>query len=896
MSKQRQKTPNEYKLVSYITPISSVSEGTRVQLDGSQSYYILARDSSEESTATSAEATTTRPIKQKEDGVSYVWQQIGGPKVTLENENTVTPSFIAPYVNSNGTISNNNNNNGIPKFYTILKFQLVVKDKEGRESKPVSEEVIVKMVQRALVLQGGGALGAYEVGVVKALIDNIINKNKQERDDDLNKGNDNRPIFDIVGGTSIGAVNAAIMVGNVIKLQKQYPNLEQAEIWKGAIEEVERFWHEISDPLTMVPDWLRNTPLFESSLNNWKDINQFNSSLFNTYWNLVKSSREEWNRYYQYFAKEFQSISKEENNIMRYWNIPVFTEDWPYIKWVSFNDNWKEEMPYIQSYFYWPENYGSTATIEALRRYSAVASSLIFGVPKALTPSIPQPDMKFFGPSFTRMDNTPLARTIKKYWDYEKLPIKTSFKDRQPRLFLVSVDALDATSPVAFDSYTKDKENGICKTVYGDEEYRHEIEYPEGIKMDHVMASMSVHLKHKYPKMNVKNNVGGEVSKGEETGEERYFWDGAYLSNTPLREVLYGHRNYWRGVINEQVPLENGRTETIVPDMDVYIINLYPSIENELPMDADTIQDREIDIKFHDRTRYDVRLAEIATDYVEFIEQLESLALKHSEQDEDFKRDYKALLDKVTRSKTRTGNRLRTYRDLIEGRFDVHKVIYVERLDDGNTIFGKASEFTSTTINQLKEAGYQDAQIAIEIEYLRDSMKDLVNNGIVTQQAADSFEQKLQAAVTHAKHQDIDKAIVRLHELVIEAIGTVTGKPSEGINWDVITPNSSAYMLGLARLFGSARVLELQLMISKLNVMINKGLLTQIQGEQLKQKLETAKKVIKDQNEYNGIAQDNLQQFIRDLSNSGGKHIQEQSNQLISAAKRVHEINTINRP
>jgi hypothetical protein len=25
----------------------------------------------------------------------------------------------------------------------------------------------------------------------------------------------------------------------------------------------------------------------------------------------------------------------------------------------------------------------------------------------------------------------------------------------------------------------------------------------------------------------------------------RYFWDGAYLSNTPLRELLQSHRDYW---------------------------------------------------------------------------------------------------------------------------------------------------------------------------------------------------------------------------------------------------------------------------------------------------------------------------------------------------------------
>ena len=70
---------------------------------------------------------------------------------------------------------------------------------------------------------------------------------------------------------------------------------------------------------------------------------------------------------------------------------------------------------------------------------------------RVLTP-IRQPDRKFFGPTFTRMDNTPLLRTIKKYWDYDKFPIKTCFKNHEPRLLLVSVDALDATSPVAFDT------------------------------------------------------------------------------------------------------------------------------------------------------------------------------------------------------------------------------------------------------------------------------------------------------------------------------------------------------------------------------------------------------------------------------------------------------------
>ena len=75
---------------------------------------------------------------------------------------------------------------------------------------------------------------------------------------------------------------------------------------------------------------------------------------------------------------------------------------------------------------------------------------------------------------------------------------------------------------------------------------------------------------------------------------DRYFWDGAYLSNTPLRELIQAHRDYW---------YEEGKEEKKhVPHLEVYIVNLYPVVEkeNELPSDANTIQDREVDIRFHD--------------------------------------------------------------------------------------------------------------------------------------------------------------------------------------------------------------------------------------------------------------------------------------------------------
>jgi predicted acylesterase/phospholipase RssA len=67
---------------------------------------------------------------------------------------------------------------------------------------------MVEETQRALILQGGGALGAYEAGAVQELIKELSKPSSG-----------NRPIFDIVAGTSSGAINAALMVSHIIERQ-----------------------------------------------------------------------------------------------------------------------------------------------------------------------------------------------------------------------------------------------------------------------------------------------------------------------------------------------------------------------------------------------------------------------------------------------------------------------------------------------------------------------------------------------------------------------------------------------------------------------------------------------------------------------------------------------------
>ncbi|HZD36541.1 MAG TPA: patatin-like phospholipase family protein [Nitrososphaeraceae archaeon] len=80
--------------------------------------------------------------------------------------------------------------------------------------------------ERVLIMQGGGSLGAYECGVYKALVKHNIR-------------------FDVVAGTSIGAVNAAIIVGS--KDSDSSRNLEE-------------FWLTVAENTipSFIPDKLRS--------------------------------------------------------------------------------------------------------------------------------------------------------------------------------------------------------------------------------------------------------------------------------------------------------------------------------------------------------------------------------------------------------------------------------------------------------------------------------------------------------------------------------------------------------------------------------------------------------------------------------------------------------------
>ena len=102
-------------------------------------------------------------------------------------------------------------------------------------------------IHRALVFQGGGSLGAYEAGAYKDINEELSRYLKTE-------GMGDEPIFHIVSGTSIGAINAAILVSYV----------KENKTWEGSGEKLVEFWEYLS-----TQSWVDNIPYFTKYWDSW---------------------------------------------------------------------------------------------------------------------------------------------------------------------------------------------------------------------------------------------------------------------------------------------------------------------------------------------------------------------------------------------------------------------------------------------------------------------------------------------------------------------------------------------------------------------------------------------------------------------------------------------------
>jgi NTE family protein len=463
----------------------------------------------------------------------------------------------------------------------------------------MSLNIIIPKKQRALVLGGGGALGAYQVGVLKILSRRLM-------EDDKKNGEEGKLLFDVVAGTSIGAMNGAVLVSEFLKTGK----------WQDAVINLENFWT----------------------------------------------------------AKEKGLGSTLSQEVLE-------NED----GWSEWHEHSKENCVALE---------------ETARRYYSVKHFFLKGAPRVQEPlqPNPMPDSRFFDNKLNLWfvhSHDRLKDTIQ---NFAKLPLNTALFDKngrqQPRLLVFSVDVANGVT-VTFDSYPK--ADGSRKSEYGkytkENGYENVINYDTGISIDHVMASGTLPEFYNY-----------------QTIDGHKFWDGGLLSNTPFRELLQAHEEYWTDIIAQEK-----KDNTTIPDLEVYIVNLHPAKQPNPPTDHDGEKDRQNDILFGDRnSHYDEEQAHIVTDLKDFATLMKDLSAEAISKinDENYKAElnkkFEAISTKNTISKDKKGG-TKKYDDLLKSRFCLINVIRIERTSYDYSIFGKTGDFTSQTIDEVIKEGERDA-------------------------------------------------------------------------------------------------------------------------------------------------------------------------------------------
>ncbi|MGA7899080.1 MAG: patatin-like phospholipase family protein [Nitrososphaeraceae archaeon] len=356
-----------------------------------------------------------------------------------------------------------------------------------------------KRIENVLILQGGGSLGAFGCGVYKELTKNKID-------------------LDIIAGTSIGGINAAIMVGS-----KDEKHPEQL---------LEQFWLELADSYID----LDKTTLPHPSDSIFQLIEQFMP--FRSYYDDLKLLSQQ--KIYLTNANEYERRVKQ---LKAFYSSAIFGND------KMFRPRWMHN--------------------------NALA------------------DTEYFTPiKWTYMyDHSPLAKTLEKYIDFDKLRPKGN---PNTRLILTAVNILTAES-LTFDSYKQQ------------------------ITPKHILATSAYPL-YNFPWIEVQEGI--------------FAWDGGLLSNTPLREVL------------DISPIN---------DKKIFLVENYPKKVDALPKNLPEVHHRARDIIFSDKTEHNITLSKIITQYLRYIDELYQIIEEHIEPAKIDKQQLKRIRLKYKRYKQEHG-------------------------------------------------------------------------------------------------------------------------------------------------------------------------------------------------------------------------------------------------
>jgi NTE family protein len=159
----------------------------------------------------------------------------------------------------------------------------------------------------------------------------------------------------------------------------------------------------------------------------------------------------------------------------------------------------------------------------------------------------------------------------------------------------------------------------------------------------------------------------------------KYLWDGSLLSNTPLREVINA----------------SPRNHKIV-----YIVNLFPKYQNDLPKNMFDIWHRARDIMHTDRTEHNIHMSKAITKYLDVMRDMHDL-LNNLNIDENMKDIYFKV--------EREYHKIATDRGAI-----IEEITKIERDEEDSHFIFEDADFSTQTIQKLIKQGEEDAEEALK--------------------------------------------------------------------------------------------------------------------------------------------------------------------------------------
>lgn len=238
-------------------------------------------------------------------------------------------------------------------------------------------------------------------------------------------------------------------------------------------------------------------------------------------------------------------------------------------------------------------------------------------------------------------DLTVLKNTLQKYVDFTRLNDQNT-----PRLIVTCTD-IKKSEAVVFDSMTTK------------------------IDADHLVACAG------YPFY----GIGWTEKDG------KYLWDGALLSNTPLREVIYASPKR---------------------DKKVYIVNLFPRVQEELPENLSDAWHRARDIMHTDKTDHSVRMSKVISKYLLLLREMHDI-ISNAQLD-------KVLHERFTKIEPE-------YHKIADARGAIiDEITRIERTEHIHFLFEDA-DFSRTTIMNLIKQGEEDTEKVLAEKEEKGDMK-----------------------------------------------------------------------------------------------------------------------------------------------------------------------------